>query len=181
MATFEFKLPDLGEGVVEGEIVKWLVKEGDALAEDQGVIEVMTDKATVVVPSPKKGKVLKLHAAEGQMAKVHQVLVTMEVEGAGAAASAPSAASHAPSTAANKAPAVAAAAPASNTKTLATPVTRRMAREHGLDLAVIPGSGPQGRVTKADRPGHANLFRCVSCGHLDWRDIPRQPPDEKTS
>lgn len=154
MAIFEFKLPDLGEGVVEGEIVKWLVKEGDALAEDQGVIEVMTDKATVVVPSPKKGKVLKLHGQEGQMAKVHQLLVTMEVEGA-ASASAPATSGHAPAAAskpaAAAAPAPAAAAPAQpEQKVLATPVTRRMAREHGLNLASIPGSGPQGRVTKAD-------------------------------
>ena len=152
MATFEFKLPDLGEGVVEGEIVKWLVKEGDALAEDQGVVELMTDKATVLVPSPKKGKVLKLFGEEGQMAKVHQVLVTLEVDGAGASAepaagSKPSAPT--PARQNDRAPTVAVAA-MSDQKVLATPVTRRMAREHGLNLAAIPGSGPQGRVTKAD-------------------------------
>ncbi|MBS2030910.1 MAG: 2-oxo acid dehydrogenase subunit E2 [Deltaproteobacteria bacterium] len=150
MAIFEFKLPDLGEGVVEGEIVKWLVKEGEPLAEDQGVVELMTDKATVVVPSPKKGKVLKLHGAEGQMAKVHTPLVTLEVEGAGAATAAP-APSHATAAAAAAAVVAAPAAkPKSDAKVLATPVTRRMAREHGLDLGAIAGSGPQGRVTKAD-------------------------------
>jgi pyruvate dehydrogenase E2 component (dihydrolipoamide acetyltransferase) len=148
MATFEFKLPDLGEGVVEGEIVKWLVKEGDVVTEDQGLIEVMTDKATVVVPSPKKGKVLKLHAAEGQMAKVHQLLITMEGEGGSVAAASAAASPSAPVAAAMRAPVAAAGEP--SVKVLATPVTRRMAREHGLNLSVIPGSGPQGRVTKAD-------------------------------
>src|SRR5688572_27143161 len=88
MATFEFKLPDIGEGVVEGEIVKWLVKEGDAVAEDQPLVEVMTDKATVTIPSPKKGKVLKTHGQEGELAKVHQPLVTLETEAGGGAAAA---------------------------------------------------------------------------------------------
>ena len=78
MATFEFKLPDIGEGVMEGEIVKWLVKEGDLVEEDQGLVEVMTDKATVTVPSPRKGKVVRCHGAEGDVAKVHHVLVTLE-------------------------------------------------------------------------------------------------------
>ncbi|WP_163992981.1 dihydrolipoamide acetyltransferase family protein [Pyxidicoccus caerfyrddinensis] len=152
MAIFEFKLPDLGEGVMEGELVKWHVKEGDPVKEDQVLAEVMTDKATVTVPTPKAGRVVKTHGKEGDMAKVHQLLVTLEIEGAapaqaaghGAAAPAPAAATAAPVAAAT------AAAPAPTTKVLATPVTRRMAREHGLDLATIAGSGPQGRVTKAD-------------------------------
>src|SRR5215207_477358 len=135
MATFEFKLPDLGEGVMEGEIVNWNVKPGDMVKEDDVLCEVMTDKATVTVPSPTRGKVVATHGKVGEMAKVHQVLVTFESEGA--------------------APAASAAQPQGNgagsdTKVLATPVTRRMAREHGLNLAEISGSGPQGRVTKAD-------------------------------
>ncbi|WP_141325960.1 dihydrolipoamide acetyltransferase family protein [Myxococcus sp. AB025B] len=150
MATFEFKLPDLGEGVMEGELVKWHVKAGDVVKEDQVLAEVMTDKATVTVPSPKAGRVIQTHGKEGDIAKVHHPLVTMEIEGAapvqaaGHGAPAPAA-----STAAAPAQA-AAAAPAQATKVLATPVTRRMAREHGLDLTTISGSGPQGRVTKAD-------------------------------
>ncbi|MGZ6162389.1 MAG: biotin/lipoyl-containing protein, partial [Myxococcaceae bacterium] len=75
MATFEFKLPDLGEGVVEGEIVKWLVKPGDTIEEDQGVVELMTDKATVTVPSPRAGKVISVHGKEGEIAKVHHTLL----------------------------------------------------------------------------------------------------------
>ncbi|MGC4116040.1 MAG: dihydrolipoamide acetyltransferase family protein [Myxococcales bacterium] len=149
MAVFEFKLPDIGEGIVEGEIVKWLVKEGDPVAEDQSLVEVMTDKATVVIPSPRKGRVAKLHGAEGQMAKVHAVLVTLDVsEGAGAAA-APKA-----EPVVTVAPAEQARAPAPHpngaNKVLATPVTRKIARERGIDLAAVEGSGPNGRVLKAD-------------------------------
>jgi len=167
MATFEFKLPDLGEGVVEGEIVKWLVKPGDQVVEDQPLAELMTDKATVSVPAPRKGKVLKTHGQEGEMAKVHQILVTLDVEGEGTQQSPtpPHAAPGAGSDQAIARTAPGAAEPAASednrawehprttpppAKVLATPVTRRMAREHGLDLAGIPGSGPQGRVTKVD-------------------------------
>lgn len=151
MATFEFKLPDLGEGVMEGELVKWHVKEGDLVKEDQVLAEVMTDKATVTVPSPRAGRVVKTHGREGDMAKVHQLLVTLETEGGAPAAEAPAHGTPVAASAPAAAPqAQAAAAQAQGTKVLATPVTRRMAREHGLDLAEISGSGPQGRVTKAD-------------------------------
>ncbi|MGZ6098405.1 MAG: dihydrolipoamide acetyltransferase family protein, partial [Myxococcaceae bacterium] len=149
MATFEFKLPDLGEGVVEGEIVKWLVKPGDAIEEDQGVVELMTDKATVTVPSPRAGKVISVHGKEGEIAKVHHTLLMMET--AGGAPVAAAAAAHAASPAPAASSGVPLAARAVETeKVLATPVTRRMAREHGLDLAAISGTGPQGRVLKAD-------------------------------
>jgi pyruvate dehydrogenase E2 component (dihydrolipoamide acetyltransferase) len=157
MAIFEFKLPDLGEGVQEGELVKWHVKPGDQVKEDQTLAEVMTDKATVTVPSPKAGRVVQTHGKEGEMAKVHQLLVTMEIDGA-----APVQASGHGAPTAHGAPAAAPAAVAAQataaqgngaqaaTKVLATPLTRRMAAEHGLNLAEIPGSGPQGRVMKAD-------------------------------
>lgn len=150
MATFEFKLPDIGEGVVEGEIVKWLIKEGEEIAEDQPMVEVMTDKATVTIPSPRKGKVLKLHVEEGTIAKVHHDLVTLEVEGEGAAPSAPAPAAAASAPAAAAQPQAAAAPAPSAQKVLATPVTRRMAREHGINLAEVTGTGPSGRVLKAD-------------------------------
>lgn len=173
MATFEFKLPDIGEGVVEGEIVKWLVKDGDAVKEDQPLVEVMTDKATVTIPSPKKGKVLKTHGKEGEIAKVHHPLVTLELEGGAATAAEPSHA-HAPTVRnAAESPAVAAApihknggASAANEKVLATPVTRRMAREHGLDLGSIAGSGPQGRVTKADVMAAMSGTGAVATGNV---------------
>jgi pyruvate dehydrogenase E2 component (dihydrolipoamide acetyltransferase) len=144
LATFEFKLPDLGEGVVEGEIVKWLVKPGDSVGEDQGLVELMTDKATVTVPSPRAGRVVAIHGALGEMAQVHKLLVTMEVEGGATLAAVPAA----PAPEAKRpSPAAASREPA---KVLATPVTRRMAREHGIDLGGIAGTGPQGRVLKAD-------------------------------
>lgn len=148
MASFEFKLPDIGEGVVEGEIVKWLVKEGDEVGEDQPLVEVMTDKATVTIPSPKKGRVTRLFGSEGQIAKVHHPLLSLEVDGESGKGTATGAASEPP-------PARAASPGGDDTlrtgaRVLATPVTRRIAREHGLDLGKLVGSGPQGRVTKAD-------------------------------
>src|SRR4051812_49721545 len=126
MATFEFKLPDIGEGVVEGEIVKWLVKEGDQVAEDQPLVEVMTDKATVQIPSPRRGKVVRTHGKEGEIAKVHHPLVTLEVEGAGNEVGNGRTAPAAPTPMAAKSEP---AAPEPGAKVLATPVTRRMARE----------------------------------------------------
>src|SRR5215468_1801475 len=80
--TYEFKLPDIGEGVVEGEVVRWLVKEGDDLREDQPMVEIMTDKATVEIPAPRAGRVAKRMFAEGQLCPVGKVLITIEVEGA---------------------------------------------------------------------------------------------------
>src|SRR5439155_6784934 len=160
MAQFEFKLPDIGEGVVEGEIVKWLVKPGDQIVEDQPLVEVMTDKATVTIPSPRRGKVLQTFGKEGDTAKVHGTLVLLEVEGGPAAAQA--APSLPPQQAGQPAPLQAAGAPqpqasgnGDERRVLATPVTRRMAREMGVDLAQLQGSGPQGRVMKADVLAHA--------------------------
>lgn len=155
MAIFELKLPDLGEGVQEGELVKWHVKPGDKVQEDQTLAEVMTDKATVTVPSPKAGRIVSIHGKEGEMAKVHQLLVTLELDGAapaqasGHSAPAPHAAA-APASAPSAPVAAQASGTQGSSKVLATPLTRRMAREHGLDLAEIAGSGPQGRVMKAD-------------------------------
>jgi pyruvate dehydrogenase E2 component (dihydrolipoamide acetyltransferase) len=161
VATFEFKLPDLGEGVVEGEIVKWLVKPGDTVEEDQGVVELMTDKATVTVPAPRAGKVVSLHGKEGEIAKVQNLLLTLEVSGAAPAAAATAhAATAAPAAAATTSAAASAPrAVESTAKILATPVTRRMAREHGIDLAAIAGTGSQGRVLKADVQAALDLGR----------------------
>src|SRR5882762_4370389 len=181
MSQFEFKLPDIGEGVVEGEIVKWLVKAGDQIVEDQPLVEVMTDKATVTIPSPRRGKVVKTVGKEGDIAKVHSTLIVLEVDGAGASQVA--AGTGAPAQAAPSLPAEQAGQPAplqtanlpqpparasahgaqmsahagngDGRKVLATPVTRRMAREMGVDLGALQGSGPQGRVMKADVLAHA--------------------------
>lgn len=152
--ALEFRLPDIGEGVVEGEIIKWLVNEGDTLREDQPMVEVMTDKATVEIPSPKAGRVAKLMVPAGQLCAVGQVMVVIETAGTAAAHAAPSAAaaSHSP-VAATSAPAVAvtAAAPAGKGgKVLATPATRQLARNLGIDLCTVGGTGPNGRITKED-------------------------------
>jgi len=180
VATFEFKLPDLGEGVMEGEIVKWLVAPGDAIAEDQGVVELMTDKATVTVPSPRAGKVVSLHGKEGEVAKVHQPLITLEVAGG-----APAAAVHAVPAVAQAAPARPASAATvpraveAPVKVLATPVTRRMAREHGLDLAAISGTGPQGRVLKADVQAALDLGRAPEPARAKLVPLPSAAADER--
>ena len=169
--AFEFILPDIGEGVVEAEIQKWFVKPGDEVHEDQPLVEVMTDKATVTIPSPRRGRVTRLHYEEGQIARVHEPLLEMELEAAGAVpqptkVEAPTAAATPMATPASPRPAAQAAAadghapgPEAQQKSLATPAVRAMARQLGIDLNAVRGTGPGGRVTKEDlaqaRNGHA--------------------------
>ncbi|HEX2878752.1 MAG TPA: biotin/lipoyl-containing protein, partial [Polyangiaceae bacterium] len=112
MSNFEFKLPDIGEGVSEGEIVNWLVKVGDTVAQDQDMVEVMTDKATVTIGAPKAGRVAELRAAQGDVVPVGQVLVVLSLDGGAGAA---------PSKAETAAPAAAAPA-AAPAKPAAAPV-----------------------------------------------------------
>ncbi|HEX6836119.1 MAG TPA: dihydrolipoamide acetyltransferase family protein [Polyangia bacterium] len=169
MKTYEFKLPDIGEGVSEGEIVKWLIAPGDMVAEDQPIVEVMTDKATVEIPSPKAGVVKEIRAAEGSTCAVGAVMVVIEEKaGASAGASTSAAAGKAPSPQAreerqflDKTPAAApsTSAPTSNViampraaggKVLATPATRKLARDLGVDLSSVRATGPNGRVTHDD-------------------------------
>ena len=88
MNRYEFKLPDIGEGVTEGEIVKWHVKPGDVVREDQPLVDVMTDKATVGITCPKAGTVTEVHGKEGQVVKVHAVLAVFDLGGAGASSAA---------------------------------------------------------------------------------------------
>ena len=157
-ATFEFKLPDIGEGVHEGEIVRWIVSEGDTVAEDDPVVEVMTDKATVEIPAPASGIVQSTLVAEGEVAKVGDVIFVLATSGGGAAAPVAAPAPAAPAAmAATPAPAPVAPAahvavvPAdSNKKVLAAPATRRLSRELGIDLSTLIGSGPNGRVKPED-------------------------------
>jgi pyruvate dehydrogenase E2 component (dihydrolipoamide acetyltransferase) len=155
MPLYNFTLPDLGEGVTEGEIVKWLVKAGDVIKEDAPLVDVMTDKATVTVPSPKAGTVLRTHGNLGDMAKVHHPLVDMEIEGAVPKAAASShGISQAVTPSAGTAKVPSAIPGGAGEKILATPVTRRMAKEHNIDLSNIEGTGPQGRVLKSDVEAH---------------------------
>src|ERR1044071_8585126 len=94
MSKFEFKLPDIGEGVSEGEIVNWLGKVGDGVKEDQDLVEVMTDKATVTIGAPKAGKIAELKGDVGDVVPVGQVLVVFDLDGAGGGAEAKSAESN---------------------------------------------------------------------------------------
>jgi pyruvate dehydrogenase E2 component (dihydrolipoyllysine-residue acetyltransferase) len=153
--AFEFRLPDIGEGVAEGEIVSWFVKEGDSVQEDAPLVSVLTDKANVEIPSPKAGRVAKLHAKVGEKVKVGGLLVTIEVAGGAPGPSAPSssAAPSAPAAPAAAAPPAAATAPPASPagqRVLATPGVRRLAAEKGLDLSAISGTGPGGRITEDD-------------------------------
>ena len=151
----DFILPDIGEGIVECEIVEWLVKEGDRISEDQPVCDVMTDKALVQIPAKYAGKVVKLYTAKGQIAKVHAPLFAIErvVEGAPvgtAAHSAAPAATAVTANATNSTTAMSAAVVAGNGKAVASPAVRRLARELNIDLSKVPGSGDKGRVYKED-------------------------------
>jgi pyruvate dehydrogenase E2 component (dihydrolipoamide acetyltransferase) len=174
MSRFEFKLPDIGEGVAEGEIVNWLVNEGDSVSENQEMVEVMTDKATVTIGAPKTGKVAERRFKVGDTVPVGDVLVVLDVGGdAGAAAPAPAPAAAKPAAAApapakaettvasavgdlrENLPGMGKPAPAANgdyfsDKPLAAPATRKLARELGVDLKTVQPSGAAGRVTRED-------------------------------
>jgi pyruvate dehydrogenase E2 component (dihydrolipoamide acetyltransferase) len=149
----EFRLPDLGEGLTEAEIVEVLVREGDVIAEDSPLLEVETDKAKVEIPSPMNGRIEKIHVAPGQTVKVGAVLVTFgDAVGSAAPAPAARAAASAPSGAAPRPAPAAPPRPAGPPP--ATPSTRRLARELGVDLGTVAGSGPGGRITDEDVRAH---------------------------
>ncbi|MGN7098827.1 2-oxo acid dehydrogenase subunit E2 [Brevundimonas diminuta] len=169
-ANHVFKLPDVGEGTAEAELVGWHVKVGDAVQEDQILAEVMTDKATVELTSPVSGVVVALHGEAGQQIAVGGPLVSFKVEGKGNVAEAPAAAP-APAAKAEKAAPAPVAAPAAKPaaapkadakpvpaltgrqpgeRPLASPAVRNRARDLGIDLVFVPGSGPAGRIEHAD-------------------------------
>ena len=189
MSRYDFKLPDIGEGVSEGEVVAWHVKPGDVVKEDQPLVDVMTDKASVTITSPKAGRIAELHGKAGEVVKVHSVLVSFDLSG-GADAPAPAAPKQEQGPAATAvgdikeslpgmgsmtvtvtpaalAAARAAAAPvavstvaaddytAPHGRALATPATRKLARDLSIDLSRVRPTGPQGRVTKEDLRAYA--------------------------
>jgi pyruvate dehydrogenase E2 component (dihydrolipoamide acetyltransferase) len=168
--AFEFKLPDLGEGLTEGEIVKWLVKVGDSLEEGQAFVQLETDKAVVEIPSPRKGIVLKLGAAEGSTVQVGQVLIVIGEPGEKLEAP-PKPVKKPEKEEARPRPSVgvvgeleeaeeeieekvppkpAPAPPMERAEILAVPMVRKLAADLKIDLRMIKGSGPQGRITKDD-------------------------------
>lgn len=152
-ATVDFILPDIGEGIIECEVVEWLVAEGDRLEEDQPVVDVMTDKALVQIPAPRAGVVTKLYFAQGEVAKVHGPLFALLPDDAVAAVPTAQASAAAEVTqSAAPAPSSSLAQPlaSSSGKALASPAVRRIAREFELDISQVPGSGKNGRVFKED-------------------------------
>jgi 2-oxoisovalerate dehydrogenase E2 component (dihydrolipoyl transacylase) len=156
MSRFVFKMPDLGEGTVEAEVVEWKVKVGELVHEDQVIAEVMTDKAAVEVPSPVAGRVMSLTGQPGEMIAVGSDLIVFDTSGnTPQEPAAPAAAAETPPPA-KAAPiasqAVAAPSPATGPagRVMASPATRRRAREAGIDLSQVTGSGPGGRIQPAD-------------------------------
>lgn len=174
----DFILPDIGEGIVECEIVDWLVNEGDVIAEDQAVVDVMTDKALVQIPAKHAGVVVKLYYAKGEIAKVHQPLFAIEIAGNIAHAA----------TSSNNVEAISddntvLSVPAENTmtnadnsrsqensihapkgKVLASPAVRRVARELNVNIVEVPGTGPKGRVYKQDVVDFTNAHQLSERG-----------------
>ena len=166
MGTFAFKMPDIGEGVVEGEVVEWMVAVGDSVKEDDPILSVMTDKATVEIPSPVDGKVISIVGEAGDTLPVGVVCIEFEVEGDGnAAASKEAPAPEAkpepkakPEPTPAPTPVVAETAPAvqraTGTKALSSPAVRQRARQANIDLNLVAGSGPAGRISHADLDAH---------------------------
>jgi pyruvate/2-oxoglutarate dehydrogenase complex dihydrolipoamide acyltransferase (E2) component len=132
--AYEFKLPDLGEGLTEGEIARWLVAEGQEIAEDDPLVEIQTDKTTVEIPSPAAGTVTSILVEEGKVVPVGTVLVVIGGDPDGQ-------------------PPV--AVPERSSKARVTPLVRKIAQELGVDLDSLTGTGPQGRITEEDVRGKA--------------------------
>jgi len=151
MRQYIFKMPDLGEGTVDAEIVAWHAKPGDQVSEDQLIVEVMTDKAAVEVPAPVSGKVVSVTGAPGEKVAVGAPLIVFELNDAakpadGSTAAAPPA-PPAPSAAQ---PAASLASGTRQGRVMASPANRRRAREAGVDLRTVAGSGPGGRIVRGD-------------------------------
>ena len=160
----DFLLPDIGEGIVECEVVEWRVAEGDTIEEDQPIVEVMTDKALVEITAPEAGTVTNLYVAQGKIAKVHAPLYAYQAAGqmnsdTAATEQAPPAppSSHGVAADENSPPPKSqAVTPAAAGKVPASPAVRRLVREHSLALSEISGSGKDGRVLKEDVLAHLN-------------------------
>jgi 2-oxoisovalerate dehydrogenase E2 component (dihydrolipoyl transacylase) len=158
VSQYVFKMPDLGEGTVDAEIVAWHAKPGDAVTEDQLIVEVMTDKAAVEVPAPVSGRVVSITGAPGDKVAVGSPLIVFDVgEGVPADGGASStakagavAAKSAPAAPVRVAASAPATAPARHGRVMASPANRRRAREAGIDLATVAGSGPGGRILRGD-------------------------------
>ena len=151
--AYEFRLPDVGEGIAEAEIVRWLVHNGDRVRLDQPIVEIETDKAVVEVPAPVAGVIITLGGNEGDTLHVGDLLVVLDQTNGSSAAIPQQSSPAAPEPAQVAAQSGAVAQPqgtASATRPQATPAVRKLAREHGVDLAAVKGTGPGGRITAED-------------------------------
>ena len=155
MSAHVIKVPDLGEGIAEVELVAWRVQPGDSVAEDELLADVMTDKATVEIPSPVAGRVLALGGEVGQMLAVGAELIRIELQGTGDPVAAP-AASVAPAPPASPPVVAQPAAPSElpHNRSIASPALRARAWELGVDLKDVPASGTAGRIMQADLDAH---------------------------
>lgn len=188
--NYVFKLPDVGEGTAEAEIVAWHVKPGDTVTEDQPIVDVMTDKATVEIPAPATGVVTWIKGSPGEMLAVGSDILVLRVEGAGnmadaATSSPPPASAPAPKAAPSPAASAPTAAPAQKTKPvaaasgaakpafaarspgekpIASPAVRRRAWEAGIDLQFVPGTEPGGRISQADLDAYVESGGAIGRG-----------------
>ena len=162
--AYEFKLPDLGEGLTEGEIARWLVEEGQDIAEDAPLVEIATDKTTVEIPSPAGGTVSRILVPEGQVVPVGTVLVVIGGDGVSPGHVQVSDTETGP----KETPAP--IHPAGGAKVRATPLVRKVALELGVDLGSVEGTGPQGRITEEDVRAAA-----ASSGQLQVSDTETRP------
>ncbi len=172
MPPYEFKLPDVGEGVAEGEVLKWLVSEGDFIKEDQPLVEVMTDKVNVEIASPKSGKIARILAKVGQIVKVGTSIVVFDIDDEPGPQKSSLEAS--PATATSVAtPEVA----LSEANVLATPATRKLANDLGVDLSAVTGTGPRGRITPDDVKSFAqsHVSTSLSVSSSSMQDEERVP------
>ncbi|MGO2478564.1 MAG: dihydrolipoyllysine-residue acetyltransferase [Pseudoalteromonas sp.] len=188
----DFILPDIGEGIVECEIVEWLVTEGDEIQEDQAVCDVMTDKALVQIPAKYTGKVEKLYYQKGDIAAVHSPLFQMSIAGSSCAPDVNSKVVKAQSNATEQGPEKTAIVGKSgnekkiNEKAVASPAVRRKAREHDVDLSEVPGSGKAGRIYKEDiedflSNGTAATNVQSQGSSLQATNTPATPPEKASS
>src|SRR5947208_7578536 len=143
--SYELRLPDLGEGLTEGEVARWLVQAGQEIAEDDPLVEIATDKTTVEIPSPAGGVVAKILVAEGAVVPVGTVLVVIGADGTPPSTGDVERSEPRRSQPSNKL--------SQGEKVRATPLVRRLAQELGVDLASVAGTGPQGRITEQDVRG----------------------------
>jgi len=145
MSEFIFKLPDLGEGTVEAEIAEWMVKVGDDVSEEDPICAMLTDKAAVELTAPVSGKVISVAGEEGDMVTVGSALIVFETSGIAVVETAEQ-----PASTTEKPAAETSAPPATSGKVATSPSIRAQAREAGIDLAQVPGTGPRGRILKKD-------------------------------